>query len=258
MSSEKPYNGPFIVHSTPPNAPEPYKEPSPIVHPTGPYNDEPIYLPETFHSTAEGQGPILPPWQDPDLFEISIGISREIQHLNCTEWTVLLHRLDTGIHPETKIPAVYRAYSVESGPKDGLDMEYIKHIRTDRPFPSLGADNNNSSSSSSAYEMLIPCGTLHRDDLPLFDWTFWETRSGPNNYFVLRFLRMLGAYGLVCEDDILMALEMSGLEKRYNTAEIECFEGLLTVQDENYYLGFLDHPLSNQVFFGHEGGYFCY
>lgn len=253
MSSDKPYDGPFIVHSAPPNAREPYKGSSPIVHPTQlePYNDEhePIYLPETSPPPTEVS--TQPPCQEIDFLGISIGISRGIEGLNCTEWTVLLDRLDTGTNPEAEPPNVCRAYTIDSGPKDGFDKEYKKHIRIDMPFHSVGASNNynNSSSSSSAYEILIPCGILHRDFLPLFDRIFWVTRSGPNNYFILRFLRMLGAYGLVCEGDVLMALEYLGLEKRYNAMEIECFKGLLTAEDYNYVLGFMDYPFGYQVFF---------
>lgn len=248
MSSKNPGDAPFIVHSTPPNATNPYKEPSPIAHSTELYDYEPGYLPETNPYTTEDHDPILPPWSEPVLFGISLGISREIPGLNCTEWTVLLHRFDAGAIPETEVPTVCRAYTIESGPKDGFGKEYRKHFRIDKPLPSLDTNNN----SSSAYQLLIPCGTLHREHLPLFDKIFWKTPPGPNNYFILRFLRILGVHWLVCEDDILMALEHSGLEKRYNTAEIEYFGRFLTVEDENYYLGF-----TGQVFCGDGGNVYA-
>ncbi|KAL4947150.1 hypothetical protein BDW69DRAFT_190461 [Aspergillus filifer] len=149
--------------------------------------------------------------------ELYVGISPFIHSLQSTIWTILL-----------KTPQnTYRAYHLSSGPIDGLRRGYRKQISKSYPFPHA----NESARQAHEYKYIIPCGTMPSESLDTFDKLFLSgVPAGPNNFFVLRFLRVCVFLGLLVGfgEGIMRVHAMMPI---YNPAEVVYFRGALTMED---------------------------
>ncbi|KAL4970893.1 uncharacterized protein BDV14DRAFT_194679 [Aspergillus stella-maris] len=158
------------------------------------------------------------PRPEPTYHEVYVGISPLIEHLQSTIWTLLL-----------KTPQhTYRAYHLSSGPINGLRGGYRKQISKSYPFP----HSNERATQAHEYAYIIPCGFMPAESLGTFDEIFLTgVPAGPNNFFVLRFLRVCVFLGML-EGFGEGIMRVHALGPLYNPAEVDCFRGNWTMEDK--------------------------
>ncbi|KAL4937272.1 hypothetical protein BDV06DRAFT_227110 [Aspergillus oleicola] len=160
-------------------------------------------------------------WTGPSLpiyYDLYIGISPYISHIQSHVWTPILKAPDH----------TCRFYHLSSGPVDGRGRGYRKQIA-----PSLGTPMARPLAMEGyRFTDLIYCGTMPSTYLSIFEELFlFGVPAGPNNFFVLRFLRVCVFMGLLqWFGDGIMALLAKGAV--YNPADVSYFKGGLTMEDE--------------------------
>ncbi|KAL4792024.1 hypothetical protein BDV19DRAFT_392512 [Aspergillus venezuelensis] len=160
------------------------------------------------------------PRTEPTYHKVHIGISPFIEHLQSSIWTLLL-----------KTPQnTYRAYHLSSGPIDGLRRGYRKQISKSFPFP----HSNERATQAHEYAYIIPCGSMPIELLGQFDELFLSfVPAGPNNFFVLRFLRYCVFLGML-EGFGEGIMRVHALGPLYNPAEVDYFRGNWTMEDKAF------------------------
>ncbi|KAL4932815.1 uncharacterized protein BDV17DRAFT_176124 [Aspergillus undulatus] len=177
-------------------------------------------------SSQEYTGPFIvdsaswTPLPDPGKFEVFVGISPYNPRLQSHVWSVLL-----------RAPvSASRSYHLSSGPIDGLGHGYRRQINKSMYFPAADPF----SIRVDQYQRIIPCGVLPSQYLNHFEALFLCTvPSGPNNFFILRFMRALVLFGML--EGFAEGLMMLHMHRpTYNAADLEWSGRGWTVDDAFY------------------------